>query len=68
MGRIESGFNVGDSKYHCEYCGKTKSINEFPKDKDKELGFKTKCKECYNEYLRNYNRDKKSNGQKKIKF
>ena len=54
MGRTDFGFFVGEDKYHCWYCNEVKNISEFVKDNSKKIGFKTKCKECYNDYMREY--------------
>ena len=56
MGRLENGYFREDGKYFCEYCGKFKDVIDFAKDNGNPKGFKSKCKECYNEYIRNYNR------------
>jgi len=54
MGRTDFGFFVGEDKYHCWYCKEVKNISQFVKDNSKKIGFKTKCKECYNDYMREY--------------
>lgn len=54
MGNISFGFFVEEDKYYCWYCNEVKNINEFVKDGDNSKGFKSKCKECYNEYMREY--------------
>ena len=55
MGNIDKGYFVDDDKYYCWYCNEVKNISDFPKDSgNKKRGFKSKCKECYNEYMREY--------------
>jgi hypothetical protein len=56
MGRVDFGHFGKDGRYFCEYCSKYKDVEEFAKDKSKERGFKSKCKECYNEYIREWNK------------
>ena len=51
MGRISFGYFIDLDKYYCWYCDKVKNISEFVKDKSNSRGFKSRCKECYNEYL-----------------
>jgi hypothetical protein len=50
-GRKNKGYFVSDTEYYCSYCNQVKNITDFPKDKSKPNGFKTKCKECHYKYL-----------------
>ena len=54
MGRISFGYFIDLDKYYCWYCDKVKNISEFVKDKSNSRGFKSRCKECYNEYVRDW--------------
>jgi hypothetical protein len=60
MGNKEKGYFVGDNKYYCWYCGEIKLIEDFTKDKSKSKGFKSRCKECFNRYIRNYRKINKN--------
>ena len=64
MGRLRFGYFVGEDKYYCWYCNEVKLIDEFGKDKTKSLGFRTKCKKCFNEYNENW----KGNNENYVKY
>ena len=38
----------------CKYCGETKDISLFDKDKNMSDGYKLRCKECRREYRREF--------------
>ena len=38
----------------CRTCKQTKDLSEFPKDKKSKGGYRTQCKNCAAEYMRDY--------------
>jgi len=57
----QKGENV--ETHMCKRCGVEKPIGEFGKNKDREDGLQTWCKNCHQEYQREYNRNPKTNPQ-----
>jgi hypothetical protein len=66
MGRKEIGYFVDKDKYYCWYCDEIKSINDFTKDKNNPKGFKSRCKKCFNEYVKNWRGKNKESYKKYI--
>lgn len=57
MSKAMFGFFVDQDKYYCCYCNQVKFIIDFSKDNSKSTGFRSKCKECHNEYIRDWVRN-----------
>ena len=41
-------------KVKCRKCGLLKSLEDYPKHKRYKTGRQSKCKKCYNEYIKEY--------------
>lgn len=54
-----------DTVRKCNKCNKTKELNCFPKDKKCTLGHVSTCKECRNEYGREWKRNSPSHKLKR---
>jgi hypothetical protein len=42
-----------NNKLQCCSCKQNKIVSEFGKDKHAPLGLRSRCKECYNKYMKN---------------
>ena len=55
---------IPDGYKRCYRCGKIKQIEDFYKNKNKKDGLYSQCKNCIDEYHKNYyNKEKKKNGK-----